>query len=76
MAKAVLVMDMPEQVCQKCTLYKVIEKHKAKAPEDIEAYGEDAVFGYCPVCGGLQNTVWNTKYCGDCGQKLDWGDEE
>ena len=55
---------------------KVIEKYKAKAPEDIEAYGEDAVFGYCPVCGGLQNTVWNTKYCGDCGQKLDWSDEE
>ena len=55
---------------------KVIEKYKAKAPEDIEAYGEDAVFGYCPVCGGLQNTVWNAKYCGDCGQKLDWSDEE
>lgn len=55
---------------------KVIEKYKAKAPEDIEAYGEDAVFGYCPVCGNLQNNVWNTKYCGDCGQKLDWRDEE
>lgn len=55
---------------------RVIEKHKAKAPEDIEVYGEDAVFGYCPVCGGLQNTVWNTKYCGDCGQRLDWSDEE
>lgn len=55
---------------------KVIEKYKAKAQEDIEAYGEDAVFGYCPVCGGLQNTVWNTKYCGDCGQRLDWSDEE
>lgn len=55
---------------------KVIEKYKAKAPEDIEAYGEDAVFGYCPVCGNLQNNVWNTKYCGDCGQKLDWSDEE
>ena len=55
---------------------KVIEKYKAKAPEDIEAYGEDAVFGYCPVCGGLQNTVWNAKYCGDCGQKLEWSDED
>lgn len=55
---------------------RVIEKYKAKAPEDIEAYGEDAVFGYCPVCGGLQNTVWNTKYCGDCGQRLDWSDKE
>lgn len=55
---------------------KVIEKYKAEAPEDIEAYGEDAVFGYCPVCGGLQSNVWNTKYCGDCGQKLDWSDEE
>ena len=55
---------------------KVIEKYKAEAPEDIEAYGEDAVFGYCPVCGNLQSNVWNTKYCGDCGQRLDWSDEE
>lgn len=54
---------------------KVIEKYKAEAPVDIKAYGEDAVFGYCPVCGGLQSDVWNTKYCGDCGQKLDWSGE-
>ena len=55
---------------------KVIEKYKSESTEDIEAFGEDAVFGYCPVCGNLQNTVWNDNYCGDCGQKLDWSDKE
>lgn len=51
---------------------KVIEKYKAETLEEIEAFGEDTVFGYCPVCGNLQNTVWNDNYCGDCGQKLNW----
>ena len=51
---------------------KVIEKFKAVAPEDIEAFGKDAMFGHCPVCKNLQSSVWNSVNCGDCGQKLDW----
>lgn len=55
---------------------RVIKKHKVVAPEDIEAFGADALLGRCPVCEELVNNVWNEKYCGDCGQKLDWSDEE
>ena len=55
---------------------RVIKKHKVAAPEDIEAFGADALLGRCPVCEELVNNVWNEKYCGDCGQKLDWSDEE
>lgn len=69
-----LLLRVPCKVGQEAK--KVIEKYKAEALEDIEAYGEDAVFGYCPVCGNLQSDVWNTKYCGDCGQRLDWSGEE
>lgn len=55
---------------------RVIKKHKVVAPEDIEAFGADALLGRCPVCEELVNNVWNEKYCGDCGQKLDWSDNE
>lgn len=50
--------------------------HEPESPEDIEAYGKGTLFGDCPVCGELQNTLWNIQYCGDCGQKLDWSGEK
>lgn len=50
--------------------------HEPESPEDIEAYGKGTLFGDCPVCGELQNTLWNIQYCGDCGQKLDWSSEK
>lgn len=37
---------------------------------------KDALFANCPNCGRVQNSVWNKTYCGDCGKKLDWSDEE
>lgn len=35
----------------------------------------------CPVCGGITNTLTEVieeciQYCGWCGQKLDWSDEQ
>lgn len=30
-------------------------------------------FNYCPKC---ERSVFNTKYCPDCGQALDWSDKE
>lgn len=32
------------------------------------------VIGLCPTCGGGNNSEY--PYCGDCGQALDWGNEE
>ena len=51
---------------------RVTEKYKSGSPEDIEAYGEDAIFATCPTCGQLQNILWNSSNCGECGQALDW----
>lgn len=55
---------------------KVNEIYKAEHIEDIEAYGENALFGYCPMCDELQCSVWNANTCGDCGQALNWEVEE
>ena len=49
---------------------RVIKKHKVVAPEDIEAFGADALLGRCPVCEELVNNVWNEKYCGDWGSEI------
>lgn len=39
---------------------------------DVEANGADTLYGYCPSCDALSNSLWNERYCGDCGQRLDW----
>lgn len=46
--------------------------HKSECVEDIESYGDNAIFGYCPMCGELQSIVWNANTCGACGQVLVW----
>lgn len=61
---------------------EAIEKQTAKKP-DYEADGyADGVLAYdyakCPVCGhsfeaGVND--WGCSYCSDCGQKLDWSDD-
>lgn len=51
---------------------KVVDIHKSENPDDIEYNGEDTLYGNCPNCGELITDLWNTIYCGDCGQKLDW----
>ncbi|QUN13668.1 hypothetical protein KEC48_03825 [Clostridium sp. C1] len=30
----------------------------------------------CPKCGKRTHTNFQRNYCGECGQKLDWSDEE
>ena len=40
----------------------------------------DEAFGRCPVCGYIFNSElvneYNIKYCPDCGQALDWSDND
>lgn len=51
------------------------EKLKLKKTTNRQhAPSGELVFGHCPACDGLATTV--SKYCEDCGQKLDWGDVE
>lgn len=55
-----------------------VEKQKAKKPVEMKPT-DKLLNGYflCPICGGLVGMdEYSNKYCGCCGQKLDWGDVE
>lgn len=51
-----------------------VEKQKAKTPIMITSTKKDGKVGKCPCCGSIigEDMIW----CDDCGQKLDWSDEE
>lgn len=59
-----------------------MEKQTAKKGirEEIKkGYNRGMHHYYCPVCyekGDLRNKCNVGLYCRECGQKLDWGDEE
>lgn len=46
-----------------------IEKQIPNKPEVIQGFMN--IF-HCPICEGIVG--FKQKYCGNCGQKLDWSD--
>ena len=48
-----------------------LEKQIPKKPD----FTEDKEFALCPCCNG-KGLLNKQKYCDNCGQKLDWSDEE
>lgn len=64
------------------TLQELVERATPKKPLDVCT--PVVKWGLCPVCkgelnklGGKPNRVFsNQKYCPDCGQALDWSEEE
>ena len=51
------------------------EKQIPKKPTNLRGFGKySTTIGLCPTCGGGNNSEY--PYCGDCGQALDWGNEE
>lgn len=63
------------EVLEKQAPKNIANKQKSECPEDTAIYGEQAIFGKCPVCGSLQNIMWDNAYCGNCGQHIDWRNE-
>ena len=57
------------------TAIEALEKQIPKTPislgEDI-----DRDVGQCPNCKEIIDTYEDYKYCSDCGQAIDWRDEE
>lgn len=53
---------------------KALEKQIPKKP--IKHFVNPFGFPYyeCPICG--ESDVCGQKYCDECGQKLDWSEEE
>ena len=50
---------------------KALEKQIPKKPD----FTADKEFALCPCCNG-KGLLNKQKYCDNCGQKLDWSDEE
>lgn len=50
---------------------QALEKQIAKKPD----FTEDKKFALCPCCNG-KGLFDKQKYCDNCGQKLDWSDED
>ena len=63
---------------------QALEKQIPKKPRKTDSYRGvlKRVYAYiCPTCGNVclekyMNERQNTMFCWDCGQKLDWSDEE
>ena len=61
-----------------------LEKQIPKKPRKTDSYRGvlKRVYAYvCPTCGNVclekyMNERQNTMFCWNCGQKLDWSDEE
>ena len=56
-----------------------VEKQKAKKPPVVNRPSIFAKVPVCPNCSTpehYQPLYGKTKYCSNCGQKLDWSDEE
>ena len=80
--------DCNEKLCDNCDLcyaqgntrehiksieiaIQALEKQIPKKPD----FTEDKEFALCPCCNG-KGLLNKQKYCDNCGQKLDWSDEE
>lgn len=72
--------DNKSLICKKNALkmaIKALEKQIPKKPKmrhtkDFDGYND----GWCPCCGKyVQELEYDKKYCQECGQKLDWGEE-
>ena len=50
---------------------KAIEKQVAKKVISVKPYGHNCECGHY-----FDNRAWHSRYCGYCGQKLDWGNED
>lgn len=50
---------------------QALEKQIPKKPD----FTEDKEFALCPCCNG-KGLFDKQKYCDNCGQKLDWSEEE
>ena len=68
------------KITREC-LEMLIEKQIPKKPIDVQK--PVVRWGICPTCKGLpeelgrpQRVFQSDNYCSNCGQKIDWGDEE
>ena len=88
-SEAISVLNMIEThrafpTMAKAKSIEALEKQIPKKPRKTDSYRGvlKRVYAYvCPTCGNVclekyMNERQNTMFCWECGQKLDWSDEE
>ena len=58
-------------VLNKATIMDALNKQMPKKPIDL---AKSELYGRCAVCGKVVHV--GERYCDQCGQKLDWGEED
>jgi hypothetical protein len=58
-------------VLNKAAILAALKKQTPKKPTDIS---KSELYGRCAVCGQIVHV--GNRYCDQCGQALDWGDED
>ena len=59
----------------KQTIQELVEKATPKKLIDMSKEPHDTV-GACPNCNKWCYMDYHSEYCGECGQALDWSEEE
>mgnify|MGYP003296018135 CR=1 FL=1 len=66
--------------CHIETYQKAIEALKKQIPKKPEYTDEYFDTAYCPNCGNYEfengTATWGLKYCPECGQAIDWSENE
>ena len=71
--KRVEALDMGIKALEKQIAKKVIH-HKQRVKNKMGCFIKEE-YWECPCCGRIHEEYYSFEYC-DCGQKLDWGNED
>ena len=84
-SEEILEFYYPESFIKACDMaVQALKKQIPRKPRKTDSYRGvlKRVYAYvCPTCGNVclekyMNERQNTMFCWNCGQKLDWSDEE
>lgn len=67
-------MQFEDECVKKGFTFKSVIEAREKQIAIKPDFTEDKIFALCPCCG--KDLIGKQKYCDNCGQKLDWSDEE
>lgn len=52
-----------------------LEKQMPREPKKSENESlQEVVTNFCPICGVVISKSFDRRYCGNCGQAIDWGE--
>lgn len=67
-------MQFEDECVKKGFTFKSVIEAREKRIAIKPDFTEDKIFALCPYCA--EGLIDKQKYCDNCGQKLDWSDEE